>query len=79
MYISTLLLRCLIILNSCETGKTLVINVDTQRIDRGDAHIHSQVKLIVIYQHRVGYVLTGYHSLLLWDLLKMIGFKMYLH
>jgi hypothetical protein len=43
-------LSSLIVLASCETSKTLLEDVDSQRLNTRDGHVHSQVELVSIYQ-----------------------------
>ena len=68
MNISGMGLRGLSVLNSCKTSQSLFVYIDPQRINGSDGYIDPQVELVIIYQHRISYVLARYHALFLRNL-----------
>jgi len=44
------------VFHRCEAGEAFFVDVDPQRIQRGDEHVDSQVELVTIDQQRVAYV-----------------------
>jgi hypothetical protein len=68
MDVSALLLVGLGVLDGRETSQAFVVDVHTQRVDRGDCHVDAQVEFVVVQQEGVCDVLGGYHALLRGDL-----------
>ena len=44
----------------CEASKTLVVDIQTQRVDASQGHIDPEVEFMAVYQHGVVDVLLDY-------------------
>jgi len=61
--------QVVVVLARRETSQAVLVNVETQGVDRGDGHVDSQVEFEAVEEQRVVNVFTHYmRGAFLWDL-----------
>lgn len=65
----------LIVLLCCKAGQSILVDIDTQRIDRCEGNIDSEIELVTIDQERLAHVLAHNHGRTLWNFIDVLSDK----
>ncbi len=63
----------LIVFLSCESGQTILVDVESERIDTSHRYINAQVKFVAINQQRLVDILADDHRRSSWNLGDVLG------